>query len=534
MHISRIAMAMMLMMAQPRSGSRDLLKDDPVLSLPLTSYKCVIAHCMTNIIRYKGHKLEDSCDPGYYSSTGNSTASLGGLTQVNVLEDPVLREASLDQAVEWEMRAALRTGIDGFQFYYPLGNTISDTIIRAYLRVATQKKIPFKFTLCISHPSGSTEAQKIAAFATRINSILDDAGRNNDHWLRTPDGRLIVYMWYGENLADIPAAQHDFTEAYYVARAYKRLADAVHEKFACIFSINENISDARLADYLDYFPATWVWTLPYSDQYIGKKIAAASRRRHRTFTGSAFADFYTSKLLQKGSWNMYHQAADAVAAGIGGVERKYIATGLSLNFRKLLEFAISEDAPIINIITWNDYPEGHHLAPEANHNDGFAQLLLYYKQLWKKENPLPGSKEIAIAFFKKYRHDAEPSPYNIPVVAFQQETIPWAAEDSIEVVTLLRQPATLLLNGNSFQVAAGLVATRIPSRPGAITVQVNRNGHSILNLAPPEWITAKPYRTDRLTYAISSDYSRFHEDIFGNTPITSSHEYNHTAENNIN
>jgi glycosyl hydrolase family 71 len=514
------------------------LKNLPELSLPLTDRKLVIAHCMTNIIRFKGHKFEDSCDPDYYSPSGNITNVFGGLTQVNVLEDPVLKNASLDEAVEFEMRAALRSGIDGFQFYYTLGNTGWDSIISAYLRVATQKKLPFKFTFCISHPAGSTEGAKIQSFAGRINGILAAAGRDNEHWLRTPDGRLVIYMWYGEQLADIPGDGKE-PEAYYVARAYKRLADSVKERFACVYSINSAISPEKLSGYLDYFPAVWMWTLPWSEDYPGIRVAQACRERHRTFTGSVFGDFYTSKLLKKGTWDMYYRAEDAVAAGIGQVERKYITTGLSYNFRRLLEFGIGQDVPIMNVITWNDYPEGHHLAPEVNHNDGFAQLLIYYKHLWKKESPLPGGKELAIVFFKKYTHDRVPHPYNIPVLAFQEETIPAIWEDSIEVVTLLRASANLVVNGRSAMVAAGMTVTRVPSQKGVVTVVVRRGGEqetskdvtgtskdvTVLGFSSPEGITETPYRSDRLTYALSSDYAAFYKDLFGDRPMVSSCEY---------
>ncbi len=94
-------------------------KNQDELSLPISNRKFVIAHCMTNIIRYKGHKFEDSCNPEYYSSEGNITASIGGLSQVLPMEDSLLKNASLDSAVAFEMRAAIASGIDGFQFYYP-------------------------------------------------------------------------------------------------------------------------------------------------------------------------------------------------------------------------------------------------------------------------------------------------------------------------------------------------------------------------------------------------------------------------------
>src|SRR5688572_24923065 len=85
----------------------DILKDLPQLSSPLSAKKLVIAHFMPAIIRYKGHKLEDSCDPAFYSPDNNISSPLGGLTQVKVMSDEYLSEVSLDEAVEFEMRAAL-------------------------------------------------------------------------------------------------------------------------------------------------------------------------------------------------------------------------------------------------------------------------------------------------------------------------------------------------------------------------------------------------------------------------------------------
>ncbi|WP_315817888.1 hypothetical protein [Paraflavitalea speifideaquila] len=146
----------------------------------------VIAHCMTNIIRYKGHKLEDSCDPEYYAAKGNITAPLGGLTQVKVMTDSLLKDKTLDETVEFEMRTAMQSGIDGFQFYYVLGAPDWDDIIKAYFRVADKQQLDFKLTLCVSHPGGSTEEAKVAELARRMNGIFNEVGHNNPHWLRTP------------------------------------------------------------------------------------------------------------------------------------------------------------------------------------------------------------------------------------------------------------------------------------------------------------------------------------------------------------
>ncbi|MEI9956231.1 MAG: endo-1,3-alpha-glucanase family glycosylhydrolase [Ferruginibacter sp.] len=431
--------------------------------------------------------------------------------------------------MEFEMRTAIKSGIDGFQFYYTLGNDSWDDIIKAYLRVATLKNIDFKFTFCISHPSGGTEDSRIESFAKRMNSIMDEAGRDNTHWLRTPDGRLVLYMWYGEGLATIPAENKSHCDQYFFANAFKKLANAVHEKFACVVSINEQISKEKLDNWLDYFPAVWLWTLPYNNNYIGNMVAAECKKRKRIFTGSAFADFYTSKLLKKGTWDMFHFVQEAVDAGIANTERKYIVTGLSYNFRKLLEFGIEQDVPIMNIITWNDYPEGHHLAPEVNHNDGFADLLQYYKGIWQNPGIAYNGKDMVIAFYKKYNHAVAPSPFNIPVVEIEKRGIDIASEDSVEMITILKDKAQLIVNGKTTDVQPGLQSTKFVALPGAVNVTLARNGVNAVSFVCPEWITGKPYRTDRLTYSYSNQSAAFYKEIFGNIPVIYSKEYKNTT-----
>ena len=525
--------ALILCLLQHQLYAQDSLKNLPEYSLPLTTEKLVIAHCMTGMITYKGHPLEDSGNPAYYAPKNNSSAPLGGLTQVKVMADSLMSTRSLDEAVAFEMRAAIRSGIDGFQFYYVLGIKDWDNIIKAYFRVADQQKLKFKFTFCIAHPTGKTEALRVQEYAERMNGILDEVGRTNEHWLRTPDGRLVIYQWDGEGLADIPADPGQLPIPYYISRAYQRLANAVHERFACVFTINREITDKALNEFLDYFPATWIWTLPYnSQQYIGERIASVCRQRKRTFTASVFNDFYTSKLLKKGTWEMYHHVGDAVKAGLGQVERKYITTGLSYNFRKLLEFGIAQDAEIINVITWNDYPEGHHLAPEINHNEGFSILLNYYKSLWKGDPSPYADRDVAIVFFKKYRHDVVPHPFNIPVKAFQKEVIPAEWEDSIELVTLLKAPAEVKLNGKHMTAGEGLSVLKFPMRAGRVSVNITRNNQRTVKFLTPEGITAFPYRSDRITYTFSSEFDRFYKDLYPGFKPSYSTEYNNTQTNN--
>lgn len=520
-----ILMLLQIMLISCRNLPENELKNLQVFSLPLSDEKLVIAHNMTNIIRYKGHKMEDSCDPEYYPPKGNITEPLGGLVQVNVMADQYLKDSTLEQAVRFELVTAKRLGVDGFQFYYPLRQRgPDDEIIKTYFKVADEENIDFKFTFCPSHPSEWTEQERIESYARRMNEILDEVGRGNPHWLRTPDGRLIIYLWYGEQIADIPENKEGLSETYYAARAYKQLADEINEDVAWIYSINHEISDEELNEVLDYFPAVWMWTIPYTDNYVGKKVATICKKRNRTFTGSVFSGFYTSKLLPPGTWDMYTYAKDAVAAGMDSVERRGIVTGLSYTFRKLFELAIDEDVPLVNLITWNDYPEGHHLAPEVNHNYGFSVLLNHYKSMWKGMPSPYRDRDVAILFYKKYRHDIKPDPYNIPIVNIAA-AVPEEYEDSIEVVTILANPAQIVLNGESRSSSTGLVSHKFGQKAGKVDLKVIRDDQIILDFFGPEWITDKPYRTDRMIYSFSSEFGKFHRDIFGDKPAIFSREY---------
>ncbi len=70
-----------------KNNPENVLINREEFNLPLSDEKLVVAHNMTNIIRYKGHKMEDSCDPEFYPPKGNITEPLGGLVQVNVMAD---------------------------------------------------------------------------------------------------------------------------------------------------------------------------------------------------------------------------------------------------------------------------------------------------------------------------------------------------------------------------------------------------------------------------------------------------------------
>ena len=119
----------------------------------------------------------------------------------------------------------------------------------------------------------------------------------------------------------------------------------------------------------------------------------------------------------------------------------------------------------------------------------------------------------AVVFYKKYRHDARPK-FSV-ALQVKSENRDLASEDRIELVTLLREPASCYLNDKSLGVVReGLQIHSIPSQPGPVRVRVVRDGQQVIKFQAPTLISASPFRTDRLTYSYSSVFDREFEKLF--------------------
>ena len=508
------------------------LRNRPELSLPFVEGKPVVAHFMTDLIFHRGTGQGDINSPEMYRRDGASK-EIGGMIQHFPMVAKLHPDMSLEECAGFEMRAAKRLGIDGFQFYFPLtGNKAymerSVTIIQAFFRVAEKEFPGFKLTLCLCNPRDvGNEEEMIQAWGGYIRKILEHS-KDSGNWLRTPDGRYIFFEWIGDALADrVPKhwqVKDDPKLIGDVAVAYEKLAGNIGIPMAMVYHLRWPKDRAHVEAVLDYFPAIWGWTDSYRPDDGWEQVANSCKKRKRTYTQTIYPDYYTSKLYRRANpKEMLFRYKDAKALGVENLERQYQICHLSYLFRKLLERAIKVDAPMVNLVTWNDYPEGHHLAPEINHNFGFALLLHHYKSVWKGQ--VQETPESAVVFFKKYRHDVVPKPFaiNIRTKASVGEE---SGDDGIEIVTLLKEPGSLFVNGDCIgKVGAGLQAHKIPSRPGKVHVQVKRGELTVIDFTTPEAITKKPYRTDRLTYSYSSEFGRFFTDLFGDAEPFTSNEY---------
>ncbi|NWK57065.1 hypothetical protein HW115_15690 [Verrucomicrobiaceae bacterium N1E253] len=499
------------------------LEKERRLSAPLADQKRVIAHYMTGMLYHRGmprksanlrSEMYDPCGP---------SAKVGGLVQYRSMLAAYGEGLSIDESAAMEIRAAKKLGLDGFQFFYPLGDSEDmmayyNQVVSAFFRVVIKEEIDFKLTLCLCNPRQheKSERDKIAHWKKWIQPLISEFG-SSDAWLKTPGERFVFFTWCPDALSDA-VDQHWMIGRQpelirHSAGAYQRLAQNLGVDIAYVYHLRFQDRPEVVEAALDHFPAIWGWTDSYAEDDPWEGIAKRCRVRNRSYTQTVYPDHYGSKVYprKKGSRMLFY-LKDVLALGVDGVERKIQVCGLSEVYRKLLERAVKVDACMINYATWNDYPEGHHLAPEVNHNYAFALLLKHYKRLWLGESPEPG--EFACVFFKKYAHDVKASHFHYQIKV-TKALASADVEDGIEVVCYLKNPAELLVNGVSRgQVAGGLQRRKFAMERGQVRVQLRRAGVDVIDFTTPEGMTDQPYRTDRLTYAYSSEFDRLHQEVF--------------------
>ncbi|MBI4976434.1 MAG: hypothetical protein HZC28_03070 [Spirochaetes bacterium] len=534
-----------------------LEKNRPELSLPLFKGKPVIAHYMTQMSTV-GSDKSYFMNPVYGTPDGPAS-NIGGAYTYRATFAEVLSNKTAEEAIEFDVRTAKRLGIDGFHFYYqspdpdayPSIGTRNNQIIRQFFKVLQDKKIDFKLTLCISHPNQKVEAkEKIRAAAQSISELLREF-KDSPNWLRAPDGRIIFFTWATEGYSDGVFNYGDLFRKKDIEANVKALAEgyeAVRQMIGIPASFVYHVWDqdtmyknARSKDidfdsqyekYIDavlsYFPAVTGFVDYPANENTTKEWARWSdecKKRGRNY-GQAVMTDYVKTYKKNGK---LPNAPDFPALKLNETKMLYLVLPGAVPYRTLWQRAVDFDASFISYVTWNDYPEGHHLAPEVNRNFAFAVLTEYYEKLWRKLDARP-TEDVVMVFYHKYPVNAEPVifPMKAEVVSWHlgREPLDIKLLDIIDVAAILKTPGEIWVNGKKRLAAnAGFTNVQIPMEIGQVKVEIRRNGAVVKTLTPPEWITDKPYRTDRLIYSYSTKCDAMYREIFGDLKVPVADEY---------
>jgi len=490
-------------------------------------------------------------DPEMYCTDGTA-ANIGGAYTVLPTVAYYAHQMSKEEYFRWEITAARRFGLDGFEFFYPhnmqdlTGEMRQyDANIRRFVSLVEDSQINFRFSLCLSHPKGVRSLDAlISTLSVRIRSLLEHRP-GSSAWLRTPDGRLVVKTFAFER------AFRTWTHFYHgdVERSFEqaanllhRIAAAVGERFAVVWHMRpfallksaamEIGSDpfkyyARVAQAAcRHFPAvTGFADVLYPDTEVAHEILSNSAEQFGTERIQAvFLDFFRAQLFLRDNSGSRrpHRPETYRSFSANDFYRWYIPSGGAAHVYRLFHRAADEGVRIARIITWNDYPEGHNLAPDLGHNFAFGVLVRDLKERWLGDEPQT-EPDTVVVFAKRYDPNrVVPHPHRIEIRP-PQHVLPrsvWQAllveESEMTVYTSLTGPAELRVNERLIgSVPAGPALSRAPLEPGPIIVRVQRHGRTVAELRSEEWITDAPIRTDMNTYGFSSRFYDLYHDLFG-------------------
>ena len=561
-------------------------KNNPVLSLPIANEKLVIAHSMTKTLPglTGTFTMNKYLPTGDYSNIGGFnlvfpiSGFFGGVNGTGLASAASKKtmdagaQLALDRIVEREMRTALYFGIDGFDMYYPGGEesegelNLYHNVIESYLRVAEEKDLKFRIALSLGNYriQGGTE-RTIDVMAKKLKLLFEKTA-SSKKWLRTPDGRLIFFTFgtlkIVSGISDASVVLRDSAAAEVkmksVADAYDTLFQRIGVRGAIVFHLdgiynltrkmkgNKIDPPAGELDFplyeryvsliLDYFPAiTGFECMETAENLLAwGRVTELCRERNRTCVLRVFPGGTMSKVWSV-SKNERELDLNEIKQGFEDLRRIEMPSRLSSTFRSLWGVAISNDVQMVGIVSWDDYEEGHHLAPEINHNFGFGILMKYFKASWKKE-PLHFPDQ-AVVFYKKYRSEIQPLLFPIAIgrpqwmIGEKEWSDLLASDDAVEIVTALKEPGVLFFRGRKIgDVPAGLNYVMLPLSPGPVSVRVERSGKPIVELHSPEWITDRPYRSDRTTFVWESEHDNIFKTIFPGETNVSWNEYSQGAD----
>ena len=486
--------------------------------------KLILAHYMTKMVPGAGGESLWS-SPELYDPNG-STAALGGMYLTLPMWAVLKPKMSLAEAVDFEIRCARLMGVDGFQFFYPFFKSVAplrdyNRIVHEFVQVAEKKYPGFKISLCLSlggeYPE-LKEALRTEIWGVALKELLEETSASSA-WLRTRTGSLLFYHWATDGFADgvnhIAKTPEEVTR---VADAFDSLAARAGHKMEWVFHVRRTENDpAYINAVLDHFSAVWGWVEGDDDPAFWDQLAKRCAERGVAYTQTVYPEYYTSKVYALGDKNYrLLSAEEALKLGPQGIERHYRQTDLARGQSRLLQSAIDRKAQIINYATWNDWPEGQHLAPEVNHNFGPSLLLRHFAAVWRGQpSPL---QDQAVVFFKKHPSTAlHSNPITVRVKSRRNDP---AAEDEIQLVTDFASPTRCEFNGViASPIPAGFQITSLPlpsnDEPLHLRLLRKDSDKALIDFTTPIGISHSPFRVDRLTYSYSSTFAEEFRALFG-------------------
>ncbi|HLS28167.1 MAG TPA: endo-1,3-alpha-glucanase family glycosylhydrolase [Opitutales bacterium] len=447
----------------------------------------------------------------HHPELGDPAHSNGGDYRSLPLVPYDLPEMTVEESADFQIRQAMRIGIDGFAINAWAGGHEAREFLDALFRVAERNDYPFEISICpdpntVEQPEGLTRA-----WADAIKYLLDRHGDSPK--LARRDGKPIifgyqsVFVWveylekkYNYDRERIDLARTTPEGWALVGEAYRELEEMVGQPLYFQFDMGAFYHGLETRE----------------EPRDGKSKAAAVVAQHMP----ALCEFLPSN------------ETDAIAAAATAASAEW-GQPIFLNYdnprlpatyggpgtdtlRELWQAARESNATLLQLTTWNDYHENTNIAPGITTNYAYFDLTGYFIEWWKKGSPPEYDRDKVYLFARKY-------PRWAPMFPFQDYR---NSDGVVEALTILTKPARIRLPGRGeYDVPAGLHFQQFPVTPGEVKAELIRNGKVELVVESAERITDRPFRQDNGITGISSEFSYHWRQDFGSLPEYHYSEY---------
>ncbi len=399
-------------------------------------------------------------------------------------------QGTLDDAIDHEMRWAVRMGIDGFAIDVLAGRQTALDTLDAMFRVAEAKKYPIEITFCLDDPTLNLDA---------VRYLITHHGQSPN--LARRNGKIFFAGYRSQRLgmrfhSELPASAWTGAEgAEACGEAVTELEKIAGEPIDVMFDLN-GVNAVQEAPPAAADPSFWT---PFMTE-LAKKFGVVGG----FFWGGPIYDAAAQAAHAAGmDWAepIWCQYENRWTLGI----RMKGATDVLL---ERWAAAMKNDATVIEVATWNDYTESTNIAPGVETGYAYSGLMREMIARWKTGHfPEPDQDRVYV-FYPPYPKGSRVYPYR-----------EYAPEMSgmLEVVSILSQPATIRLPGRneSWDAPAGLSVKKFDPSPGPVSASVIRDGKTVLSFTAREPITDRPYRAQHSYVGYSSDDARWWKEDFG-------------------
>lgn len=182
----------------------------------------------------------------------------------------------------------------------------------------------------------------------------------------------------------------------------------------------------------------------------------------------------------------------------------YAETSNTAAFRTMWADARSDEADMVQVVTWNDYSESTQIAPSVAHGDCFVDLTRYYGG-WFSQGSEPTIKRDAIYLTHRIQRVSADTRYQHQLASPDLGGSDTDPRNAVEVLLFVTEPATVVaqVGGQEvrYEVDPGVRVQTFDLRNGQPSVELRRGGEEVLSLQSEHRVISNPKVQDLQYYA---------------------------------